>query len=373
MLKDIIYSVVREKYNYTILKKIEEECGKIIDNLEINLNLLHKKYKLNQVESIIKFIKKDTDIYERLKRNDFIVTYVDLNENDSLLSYYTINILLEITSCYNFKKHLLFSTGGNLGSILSLLLSRNILVYSIKHKSKCYLFFTNKKDILNVFKKYNFKSLDFNNIKILVNSAPFKYPIIGVSEIYTEGIVDSIVLSSLTSHNYKLFKINNDTYSMMKGYLYMRGFNPYGYYNWVDIPPILIYHKNLDNLIKKLFNGCNFNNNDIIENILSENNDTNENILFNDYLILTKILFEMFNVPPFLLSLENPDIIRTESRVLEPSLIFTMQQIIKDYYKENDDMSGIISDYFDGDYNDEEEYDDEEYDNEEYDDEEEEI
>ena len=369
MLKNLIYSVIEEKYGYTILKKIKDECDKMIDNLETNLNLLHKKYKLNYVKDIIKFIKKDTDLYERLKRNDFIVTYIDLDESNSLMSYYTINILLEITSCYNFKKHLLFSMGGNLGSILSLLLSRNILVYSTKHKSKCYLFFADKKDILNVFKKYGFKSLDFNDIKTTINSILFKYPIIGVSEIYTEGIVDSIVVSSLMPHNYKLFRINNDIYSMMKGYLYMRGSNPYGYYNWVDIPPILVYHKSLDNLINKLFNGCNFNNNDIIENILSEGSDANENILFNDYLILTKILFEMFNIPPFLLSLENPDIIRTESRVLEPSLIFTIQQIIKGYYNESNSFPELISNYLDYEYEDDEDY-DEDYDE---DEEEEEI
>jgi len=356
MLKDLIYSVIEEKYDHNILKKIKDECDKMIDNLEMNLNLLHKKYKLNYVKDIIKFIKKDTDLYERLKRNDFIVTYIDLDENDSLMSYYTINILLEITSCYNFKKHLLFSMGGNLGSILSLLLSRNILVYSTKHKSKCYLFFADKKDILNVFKKYSFKSLNFDDIKTTINSISLKYPIIGISEIYTEGIVDTIVLSSLIHHNYKLFRINNDIYSMMKEYLYMRGSNPYGYYNWVDIPPILVYHRSLNDLINKLFNGCNFNNNDIIENILSESGDENENILFNDYLILTKILFEMFNVPPFLLSLENPDIIRTESRLLEPSLIFTMQQIIKNYYNESSGISELVNDYLNYDYENEEEY-----------------
>jgi hypothetical protein len=329
MFSEIIYSLIEQKVDKNIFEIVKKECDSIIKNMETNLQFLHRKYKLSKIKSITRFMKKDTDLYDALKKQNITVTYIDIDSDISPLNYYTINYVFDIKSCYNLERHILFSAGGNLGSILSLVLSNNMLLFSEKYKSKCYLFFANKRDILRTFQKYKFKSNIFNSIKDIIKNIPFQYPIFGINEINSEDFFTSIISSSLFKYDYKLFRINNNVYNLMKEYLYIRGYRPEGYYNWVDIPTVLVYHKNLDAIIKKLFDDQNQKMDNTIEDLLLENNENEQTTLFNSYIILTKILFTIFNVPPFLLSLQDINIIRTESRILDEILISKIMGIVK--------------------------------------------
>ena len=346
--------------NYPSIKnkiKKDPEITGIIYEIEKGIKELFIQIKKPKIKKIYKFLNK-ISLLEKL-RNAFkdektikiYATFENDPTDEDYKVYYYINQYLNISSCYTVNKHILSKT-GNIGSILSILLGNNILLYGYDYKM--FIHFGDKNRVHHFISKfYTDQEIRtfFPNIKYDENddNDDVLFPIIGIfpSKLGNCFIIIKEIEKILNDNGYISLKLTKDIdgiydsiYNKMKDFLYIRGVNT-GYYNWIDLPIILFIHKDYQNFVNVLgFENQNQNediidaeNMELISDLLldnEENTNNNENDKIkrkhNSYILTAYMLLSIFEIPIYAI---NPSTfkIRTTTNRLDTKISLLIEII----------------------------------------------